>query len=46
MIEMSEIITFHTMDNKLKCPKCKEDLYIVLPGILRCTSCDYQEDSF
>ncbi len=46
MIEMSEIITFHDADIKQKCPKCGEELYISLPGILKCTLCDYEEDSF
>ncbi len=43
---MSEIITFHTTENTVKCPLCEEELYIVSPGILRCISCNYTEDSF
>ena len=43
---MSEIITFHSEEAELKCPKCGESLYVVLPGILRCISCNYEEDSF
>lgn len=43
---MSQSFTFHDIDTVEKCPKCEEILYIVSPGVLRCTACDYQEDAF
>lgn len=43
---MSATYTFHSLDSMEKCPKCEEPLYVDGPGIVKCTTCDFTEDSF